>query len=80
MAWLCQSQEVTALRFDESEGMQIAVGTSGGQVYFSLNLAIGIPPLWYISKVWLRYLNEVKMSCSRFYSVARMIIAFTSSI
>lgn len=27
-----EDQEVTALRFDESEGMQIAVGTSGGQV------------------------------------------------
>lgn len=27
-----EDQEVTSLRFDESEGMQIAVGTSGGQV------------------------------------------------
>ena len=31
-------QEITALRFDEGEGMQIAVGTSGGQVYFILLL------------------------------------------
>lgn len=41
MAWwpsFLDLQEITALRFDEGEGMQIAVGTSGGQVYLILLL------------------------------------------
>ena len=33
---------MTALRFDESEGMQIAVGTSGGLVCLSFKLVIDI--------------------------------------
>lgn len=33
---------MTALRFDESEGMQIAVGTSGGQVRFSISQVVEV--------------------------------------